>query len=102
MERRLYDSVRWRKARKRFLAEHPLCVMCERSGLDTPATVVDHKKEHKGDLVLFWDEDNWQGICPPCHSRIKQIQESRGYSQAAGVDGTPLDPGHPWNRGRGV
>lgn len=101
--KRLYDSVRWRKARKRFLAENPLCAYCEQQGLEVPATVVDHKQPHNGDPVLFWEVSNWQPLCAPCHSRTKQVQESKGFSAAAGLDGTPLDPGHPWNRqGRGV
>ncbi|HBA34848.1 MAG TPA: HNH endonuclease [Gammaproteobacteria bacterium] len=61
-----YDS-RWRKARVGFLNKHPLCLICERSGRVTEATVVDHIKPHKGDKQLFWDRDNWQPLCKPCH-----------------------------------
>lgn len=97
-EKRLYDSVRWRKARLRFLTANPLCVYCEQQGNDAPATVVDHIKEHHGDHDLFWDEENWQPLCASCHSGRKRRQDRHGYSQAAGLDGTPIDPGHPWNR----
>lgn len=31
------------------------------------ATVVDHKRPHRGDLQLFWDRNNWQGLCEDCH-----------------------------------
>ena len=98
--KRMYDTVRWRKARKMFLAAHPLCTFCESQGIDAAAKVVDHKVPHNEDPVLFWDEGNWQPLCSPCHSRLKQIEEQHGYSAAAGLDGTPLDPGHPWNTGR--
>ena len=97
-ERRMYDSVRWRKARVRHLAEYPLCVLCERQGMEKAASVVDHIKEHKGDSDLFWDPYNWQSLCPPCHSRLKQIQEHHGHSAAVGVDGMPVDTNHPWNQ----
>jgi len=60
-------NYRWRKARERYLKEHPLCVQCEREGKLTPATVVDHIKPHKGNRELFWDEDNWQSLCKACH-----------------------------------
>ena len=74
--------------------------MCERQGIVTAATVVDHIKEHKGDYGLFWDESNWQSLCASCHSGIKRTQEKHGYSQAAGVDGMPVDANHPWNKER--
>jgi len=96
-ERRMYDSVQWRKARQRHLREHPLCIMCERQGRDTVATVVDHIVEHKGDHKLFWDPSNWQSLCASCHSGIKRLQETHGYSAAADIDGMPIDSGHPWN-----
>ena len=69
----MYDS-KWRKARARFLAAHPVCVMCEREGRLTPATVVDHVIPHRGDKRLFWDESNWQPLCKPHHDR-KTLQE---------------------------
>lgn len=95
-KQRMYDSVRWRTSRRRHLAEHPLCVICERQGRTTAATVVDHTIPHKGDPLLFWDRSIWQSLCATCHSGIKRIQENRGYSAAAGIDGLPIDAGHPW------
>lgn len=96
-EKRWYDSVRWRKARSAFLAAHPLCALCARMGRDTAASVVDHIEPHGGDPALFWSPDNWQSLCPSCHSGTKRIADTKGYSQAAGVDGLPLDFRHPWN-----
>ena len=63
-----YDR-RWRNASKRFLIEHPLCAACEAQGRVTAAAVVDHIEPHRGDPELFWDPDNWQGLCTPCHNR---------------------------------
>lgn len=95
--RRWYDTPRWRKARKAFLARNPLCVLCARMGRDVPATVVDHIKPHKGDYDRFWNQDNWQALCASCHSGVKRMEELHGYSQACGVDGLPVDRRHPWN-----
>ena len=64
--KRGYGS-RWQKARKRYLRQHPLCVKCYEKGMAVEATVVDHIKPHRGDPVLFWDENNWQSLCKPCH-----------------------------------
>ena len=58
---------RWRKARLSFLKMRPLCVRCQAVGKIEPATVVDHIKPHRGDKALFWDVDNWQALCKPCH-----------------------------------
>lgn len=70
-----YDH-RWRKARKMFLKEHPLCVMCEKEGKTTPATEVHHVIPFKGDMSLFWDESNWVALCKRCHSRITATEDS--------------------------
>lgn len=67
-------------------------------GFLKPATVVNHKTAHKGDVQLFWDEDNWQALCAECHNRFIQSEERGGvgYSGEAGADGLPIDPKHPW------
>lgn len=61
-----YDA-RWRKYRERYLAEHPLCVAHLAKGEVVPATVVHHRKPHKGDQALFWDPNNHEASCAPCH-----------------------------------
>lgn len=92
-----YDS-RWNKARKGYLARHPLCVMCEARGRIAAATVVDHITPHKGDAALFWDSGNWQALCKHHHDSHKQQLERIGYSTEVGNDGWPIDPRHPSNR----
>lgn len=73
----------WQTARMLFLQAHPLCVKClsgqggqEGARRVESATVVDHIVPHRGDMTLFWDEDNWQSLCTPCHNR-KTAQENR-------------------------
>jgi 5-methylcytosine-specific restriction enzyme A len=63
-----YDG-RWTKASKAYLAEHP---RCRHPGCNAYATVVDHVIPHKGDMRLFWDKSNWQGLCRHHHSSSKQ------------------------------
>lgn len=57
----------WQKIRARYLKENPLCVICYTKKIITPATVVDHIDPHKGDVIKFWDEDNYQSLCKSCH-----------------------------------
>lgn len=70
-------NAAWKRARKAFLLEHPLCAECQRQGKLTPATVVDHVVPHRGDMTLFWDGE-WQSMCAACHSR-KTAKEDGGF-----------------------
>ena len=92
-----YHTARWRKIRDHQLRQYPLCEMCEKQGRATMATVADHVEPHRGDDEIFWYGE-LQSLCASCHSARKQMQEIHGYSQACGVDGLPIDEGHPWNR----
>ena len=74
-------GYKWQKARERFLSANPLCCYCQRKGLITSASVVDHIEPHRGNESLFWDESNWQPLCKPCHDVTKAREEGRGPSQ---------------------
>lgn len=89
----------WRKARRIFLAENPLCRMCLDDGRETAATVVDHRVPHLGNETLFWDTANWQALCKLHHDSTKQREEKTGREIGCGDDGWPVDPAHHWNKG---
>ena len=95
--RHLYGSHRWRKLTRNFLTAHPLCVMCETEGRVSTATEVDHIKPHRGDVALFWDEDNLQALCAFHHRSVKAQMERSGKVRGSRADGLPLDPKHHWN-----
>jgi len=65
----------------------------------TPATIVNHRIPHKGDLVLFWDPANHQSVCKPHHDGPIARAEGLGYSPGVDQSGWPVDPKHPGNRG---
>lgn len=69
-------------------------------GKTTRATITDHIKPHRGCLKLFYDQNNYQALCKHCHDSIKAREEARGYAVGCGVDGLPVDVGHPWNNGK--
>ena len=46
----------------------PFCRTCAQQGRRTPATDVDHIRDHKGDWALFIDRTNLQSLCHACHS----------------------------------
>ena len=60
---RLYNTSRWQYLRRRQLDAEPFC-KC-----GSLATVVDHIKDHKGDVNLFYDPSNLQSMCKRCHDR---------------------------------
>lgn len=83
---------KWQQAREGYLRLHPLCQCpdCDEGRLQlTAAEVVDHKIPHGGDMVLFWDRDNWQALAKVCHDR-KTATHDGGFGRPAGQH---LDPG---------
>jgi len=73
-------NYKWQKASKAYLGRHPLCAHHEKKKRIVPATIVDHIVAHKGDMNLFWDENNWQGLCKVCHD-IKTATEDGGFGR---------------------
>ena len=91
-------GYKWQKARAAYLVKHPFCVYCLRDagipvsddatavglacmgkGIGLPyATVLDHTIPHRGDMKVFWDSANWQGLCATHHSGEKQREELYG------------------------
>ena len=77
----IYSNARWRKLRAYILDKEPLCRRhLEKFGKYVPATMVDHIIPADDEPSLFYDEENLQSLCQPCH-RIKTNQD-RGRSSA--------------------
>ena len=66
----------WQRESRLFLKAHPLCALCAQEGRYTKATVVDHIRQHRGDVSLFWDRSNWQPLCKRCHDRKTLTEET--------------------------
>ncbi len=81
------------------LADEPLCRLCDQQGRVTAATVVDHIIRIKVRPDLRLDMSNLQLLCKSCHDSAAQARDRRGYLKGVGVDGSPLDPNHPWYTG---
>lgn len=99
--RALYGTQRWRRRSAHQLLMSPLCVMCLARGITCAASVADHIVPHRGDVDAFWGNE-LQSLCKPCHDRIKQREEARGYSDSIDADGWPIDPRHPANAHHGA
>ena len=73
--RKARRSWRYRKWRRRILAEEPLCRPCQKAGFTVVATELDHIVPVSEAAERFWDETNVQPICQRCHGR-KSLKES--------------------------
>jgi hypothetical protein len=91
---KLYGSERWRKRAKHQLRCEPWCRSCAVRGETIVAIVADHISPHRGDVNQFWCGP-LQSLCRPCHDGGKKFAEHRGFDNAIGADGMPLDPRHP-------
>lgn len=77
-----YKTARWQKLRMSVLVRDLFtCQMkgCGRIEADTSQLVADHKVPHHGDEALFWNENNLQCLCKPCHDKLKQAEERRSH-----------------------
>jgi 5-methylcytosine-specific restriction enzyme A len=90
-------NYKWQRASKSFLANNPLCVTCLKVGKLSPSTVVHHTVRHGGDMKLFWNSRNWQGLCKQCHDSIGQSQDKGTYNPI-NIDGFPENPSHHWEK----
>jgi 5-methylcytosine-specific restriction protein A len=94
--RHLYGTARWQRTRAAHLAANPLCVMC--LPRIVAATVCDHvNDDDKLDPETFFTGEK-QSLCATHHDSTKQREEKRRHRIGSDVSGTPLDPGHHWNR----
>lgn len=76
--RRWYKTARWQRLRMSVLIRDLFtCQRCQRIEADTSLLVADHRKAHRGDEALFWDDRNLQCLCKPCHDSAKQREEHR-------------------------
>lgn len=95
--RRFYKTPTWQAIRKAQLHKQPLCERCLKRNRLTSANTVNHVVRHHGDWAKFI-AGPFESLCAPCHNDDVQGEESRGYSDEIGADGTPIDPKHPFNR----
>lgn len=77
--RRGYDA-RWRKESRAFLVSVDHRCVSLGGGCTLIATLVDHIKPHRGDMILFWDRSNWQPLCDHCHNVHKARLEAAVYN----------------------
>lgn len=75
---RARKTASFRRQREAFLRDNPFCAEHDRHGVKRLGGVLDHIKPHRGDDVLFWDQDNWQNLCRECHNAKSSREKPTG------------------------
>jgi 5-methylcytosine-specific restriction protein A len=63
-----YQTARWRKFRKWYVSENPLCVKCLERDLTVAMQELDHIKPIRLGGEMY-DIENLQSLCKSCHGR---------------------------------
>lgn len=71
---KLYASKWWKRARKEFIIDNPMCKVCSDHGIVKLGNDVDHIKPHMGDESLFFSVENLQTLCKACHNRKTNLE----------------------------
>lgn len=72
----VYNTSLWRKLREWKLSEEPLCEICKKKDIITPACEVHHKIPiMEGNTIeeiqqLGFDPENLMSLCQECHRNI--------------------------------
>ena len=80
---KIYNSARWRELRRLKLNKDPLCEICKRDGMVTPATDVHHKQsfmdyqDSETRKVMAFSLDNLMSLCDSCHSKLHNRKGER-------------------------
>lgn len=73
LQKRFYDSARWKACRQTYLSEHPLCERCLVVGRAQTAEHVHHKieltEETFNDPMIALNPDNLEALCFECHQK---------------------------------
>jgi 5-methylcytosine-specific restriction protein A len=95
-----YKTPEWRRLRARALArDRHRCVFCGADLRPKGTSRVDHIKPRRAFPTLALVLENLRCLCASCDNKRhteKHIQQSA--APGARLDGTPLDPSHPWNQ----
>ena len=71
-----YNSKHWKAVRNAYIAQHPLCELCQLRGIVKPAQEIHHAikfYEQYNDSMRFkllTDTDNLLSLCSDCHNHI--------------------------------
>jgi len=75
-----YDAA-WRRLRNRWIAEHPICAICESRGRTSAAVLVDHIVPVVIAPHRRLDETNLRALCSNCHGEVTGRFRNEGINE---------------------
>jgi 5-methylcytosine-specific restriction protein A len=73
---RVRQSKQWRKLRKQFAADHPLCAdpfgWHKQDGVTVPMAHVHHIIPIVKNVDLAYDKKNLMAVCVKCHNKLER------------------------------
>jgi 5-methylcytosine-specific restriction endonuclease McrA len=93
-----YSSPEWLTVRRQVLIRDQWrCTVCHRDVHKKGQARVDHIKDKRAHPELALHMPNLRTFCASCDNK-RHAEKGHGHSNfGVARDGTPLDPGHPWN-----
>src|SRR5690606_23815511 len=78
-----YQSRKWRKVRKAYIEQHPICELCGQYDIVSPGEIIDHIVSRKASKKLELEPVNLQTVCNPCHfqktAQTRNIPDLKSY-----------------------
>lgn len=87
-----YNTATWQALRRRKLSAEPLCEVCIRREVVTPADTVDHIHEISKGGEPFPPLEGLMSMCAACHNHKSAAVKagSARHFKGCDVDGNPL------------
>ena len=94
-----YQTPEWKHLRAQALRRDCFkCVVCGASVVGKGRSRVDHILDLKRRPDLAMSLDNLRTLCSTCDNKRHAEKMGANPNRGAALDGTPLDPAHPWNQ----
>lgn len=82
-QNKFYTSLKWRKLRKQYLYEHPICERCAAIGIAAVAKHVHHiielTESNYKDPNISLNPDNLEALCFDCHRKEHHDGVKKGH-----------------------
>lgn len=76
MMKRKLQTPGWSSERRVFFDKKQYCCDCEIRGVLVPAMILDHIVPWRFAPDLFWETNNWQGLCFDCHDAKSRLEQT--------------------------
>lgn len=86
-----YNTIAWRRLRKVYISEHPICYECLQHNRVRPAADVHHLKKFSSGVTeeerwkLFLDINNLRSLCEHCHMKYHTKMKRYGLDRIDGL-----------------